>query len=407
MSPSSSSPRIVELASKIQSSVIQLQSILDAKGVPSPSFDENAPDRLPREATEAQDAVLDATQELYDLLLDSPAAVLKVTANNSIGSLGFISRFDLPNMVPLGGRLSFAEVAKKTGFAESVVARLLRDAMCVRIFHEPEHGMVAHTKTSKALRQPWLLAFIVDALEKWPNCEEPSQTSYNLVHKTEGSYFDNVAKDPERAARFAAGMAIQWELPGYQLEYLLDGYDWAGLGRAKVVDLGGFRGRISVALAERFPDLDLLVEDMGMNEQEAHAAVPAHLKPRVNFRVHDMFLPQPVSADVYYIRQVLHDWPDKYSIKVLRQQIPALKKGAKLLLNESLLPEAPGSSLPLWRERDLRTMDLGLIATMNGRERTLAEWKAMVAEADPRFKFQKVTETTGSMLAMLEWVWEP
>lgn len=52
-------------------------------------------------------------------------------------------------------------------------------------------------------------------------------------------------------------------------------------------------------------------------------------------------------------------------------------------------------------------MDLGLIATMNGRERTLAEWKAMVAEADPRFKFQKVTETTGSMLAMLEWVWEP
>lgn len=149
-------------------------------------------------------------------------------------------------------------------------------------------------------------------------------------------------------------MAIQWELPGYQLEYLLDGYDWAGLGRAKVVDLGGFRGRISVALAERFPDLDLLVEDMGMNEQEAHAAVPTHLKPRVNFRVHDMFLPQPVSADVYYIRQVLHDWPDKYSIKVLRQQIPALKKGAKLLLNESLLPEAPGSSLPLWRERDLR-----------------------------------------------------
>ncbi|KAK8120451.1 sterigmatocystin 8-O-methyltransferase [Apiospora kogelbergensis] len=281
MSPSSSSPRIVELASKIQSSVIQLQSILDAKGVPSPSFAENAPDRLPREATEAQDAVLDATQELYDLLLDSPAAVLKVTA---------------------GGRLSFAEVAKKTGFAKSVVARLLRDAMCVRIFHEPEHGMVAHTKTSKALRQPWFLAFvragaeegwanmfkIVDALEKWPNCEEPSQTSYNLVHKTEGSYFDNVAKDPERAARFAAGMAIQWELPGYQLEYLLDGYDWAGLGRAKVVDLGGFRGRISVALAERFPDLDLLVEDMGMNEQEAHAAVPAHLKPRVNFLVHDM-----------------------------------------------------------------------------------------------------------------------
>lgn len=231
-------------------------------------------------------------------------------------------------------------------------------------------------------------------------------------------------------------MAIQWELPGYQLEYLLDGYDWAGLGNVKVIDIGGFRGRISIALAERFSNLNMLVEDMGMNEKEAHAAVPANLKDRVNFLIHDMFEPQTVSADVYYIRQVLHDWPDKYSIKVIRQQTPCLKKGAKLLLNESLLPEQPGSSLPLWREKDLRfvdpfllstlihnlgpacaftnlsfliyrTMDIGLIATMNGRERTLAEWKAMVAEADSRWKFQKVTENAGSMLAMLEWVWEP
>lgn len=81
-------------------------------------------------------------------------------------------------MVPLGGRLSFAEVAKKTGFAESVVARLLRDAMCVRIFHEPEHGMVAHTKTSKALRQPWLLAFVrAGAEEGWANMFKASYGS--------------------------------------------------------------------------------------------------------------------------------------------------------------------------------------------------------------------------------------
>lgn len=80
MSASTSTPRIVELANKIQASVAQLQSMLDAKGVPSPSFAEDAPDRLPREATEAQDVVLDATQELYDLLLDSPATILKATA---------------------------------------------------------------------------------------------------------------------------------------------------------------------------------------------------------------------------------------------------------------------------------------------------------------------------------------
>lgn len=90
--------------------------------------------------------------------------------NNSVASLGFISRFDLPNMVPLGGRLTFAEVAQKTGFTESVVARLMRDAMTRRIFAEPDHGVIAHTKTSKALRQPWLLAFVrAGAEEGWSN----------------------------------------------------------------------------------------------------------------------------------------------------------------------------------------------------------------------------------------------
>ncbi|KAI6443378.1 hypothetical protein MCOR17_011415 [Pyricularia oryzae] len=47
-------------------------------------------------------------------------------------------------------------------------------------------------------------------------------------------------------------------------------------------------------------------------------------------------------------------------------------------------------------------MDMGLIATMNGRERTLNEWKAMIKEADPRFLLTKVSQSPGSMLAVFE-----
>ncbi|KAI1840682.1 hypothetical protein JX266_013089 [Neoarthrinium moseri] len=413
--------RIVELANKISHSVTQLQSVFDAQGLPPPSFDENAIITIPREGAEAQDAVLDATAELHDLLLEPTTLILKHSANNSVGSLGFISRFDIPNMLPLGGRLTFSEIAEKTGFKESVVSRFIRDCVCMRIFCEPEPGVVEQTKASKALRAPWFLAFVragaeegwgtmfklVEALQKWPNCEEPDQTAFNIMNNTTGSYFENVANDPARAARFGAGMAIQWEFPGYQLDYLLDGYDWAALGPTKMIDLGGFKGRISIALAERYPNLDILIQDMGMNKDEAHAAVPDKLKSRINFMTHDMFQTQTVGADVYYIRQVLHDWPDKYGIKVLRAQIPVLKKGARILLNESLLPEVPGSSLPLWKERDLRAMDMGLIATMNGSERTLNEWKRMVAEADHRFVVKHVFQPIGSMLAIIEIVWEP
>lgn len=51
-------PRIVELAVTISDSVAKLEQVLSAKGAPWPSFDENAPDSLPKEATEAQNTVI-------------------------------------------------------------------------------------------------------------------------------------------------------------------------------------------------------------------------------------------------------------------------------------------------------------------------------------------------------------
>lgn len=44
---------------------------------------------------------------------------------------------------------------------------------------------------------------------------------------------------------------------------------------------------------------------------------------------------------------------------------------------------------------------------MNGRERTLKEWKAIVHEADPRFVISNVFQSPDSMLAIIEIVWMP
>lgn len=65
-----STPRIVALAATISSSVIRLQGLLSASGLPSPSFDEDSPTSLPAEASKMQDAILDATAELHELLLE-------------------------------------------------------------------------------------------------------------------------------------------------------------------------------------------------------------------------------------------------------------------------------------------------------------------------------------------------
>ena len=68
---------------------------------------------------------------------------------------------------------------------------------------------------------------------------------------------------------------------------------------------------------------------------------------------HDFFTQQPVkNADVYLIRWCLHNWSDEYSIKILRALIPALKPGARVLVNDGVLPEP--NTIDPWDEKIMR-----------------------------------------------------
>jgi hypothetical protein len=67
----------------------------------------------------------------------------------------------------------------------------------------------------------------------------------------------------------------------------------------------------------------------------------------IEWMVHDYFTPQPVvGADVYLYRFVFHNLHDEKAIQALRAAIPALKPGARILINDESLPE-PGKAR--WR----------------------------------------------------------
>lgn len=57
-------------------------------------------------------------------------------------------------------------------------------------------------------------------------------------------------------------------------------------------------------------------------------------------------------ADVYFFRWIFHDWSNTYGAKLLRNLIPALKKGAKVVISEICIP--PPGLLPLYDERSVR-----------------------------------------------------
>lgn len=72
-------------------------------------------------------------------------------------------------MIPLDGQMSFEEIADKTGLGVTMVRRLIRHAMAMRILREPTPGMVAHTKISKFLTIPYVNAWVLlGAQDGWP-----------------------------------------------------------------------------------------------------------------------------------------------------------------------------------------------------------------------------------------------
>lgn len=72
-------------------------------------------------------------------------------------------------MVPPGGKLAFADIAKQSGLSEDMVRRLLRHAMTMRVFREPEPGMVAHTAASRLFCDTPMNDWLKIAMEEmWP-----------------------------------------------------------------------------------------------------------------------------------------------------------------------------------------------------------------------------------------------
>jgi hypothetical protein len=80
MASTSNTPRIVELAAQISSSVAELQERLSAQGVPSPTFDENSPQSFPDDVYHLRTQVLDATAELNEVLTEPLMLTYKFAA---------------------------------------------------------------------------------------------------------------------------------------------------------------------------------------------------------------------------------------------------------------------------------------------------------------------------------------
>lgn len=213
----------------------------------------------------------------------------------------------------------------------------------------------------------------------YQNPSDATKCPFQLAKGTDLHLFEWLKTDEEAQAAFNATMAIprigkkdHW-FDFYPVEEKFRQSADAPL----LVDIGGGMGHDIADFHTRFPNLPgrLILEDLPHVIDDIKS-----LDQSIERVSHDFFTPQPVKGSrAYYLRSVLHDWPDNKGKEILENIRSAMAEDSLLLLHEFSMPEI---NAPLF----VAQTDLLMMAGFAGSERTQKQWETLLDSAG--FKLQ-------------------
>ncbi|RYP60585.1 hypothetical protein DL770_009961 [Monosporascus sp. CRB-9-2] len=395
---------ILAIALDVVRQTKDITDYLRANGLASPTFAADTAEVPENSEYLALRIGLKASLEDLGRLVNGPKQQLRALCcqGYDLAAFQIAFEFDLFTLVPAQQEISLSDLAQKAGLDVDRVSRIVRLMITHRFFQERKPGFISHTASSYVLFRDEDLRSMVaysldenlkaatasaDCLRASPHESDATHSPFYTQHGIPAySYYD---QDPRRANRFAKAMAGA-EKMGHHINR--DFFPWESL-KGTVVDVGGGSGHISMALARRFPELDFVVQDdvIKMLDQ-GKALLEDDLQGRVSFMQHSFFEPQPLKdVAAFLLRQCTHNWCDRDVIAMLKGIVPGLqnsKPGTPLLINDIIMPEA--GTCPRLVERELRQIDMIMFVAFGAKQRTEAEFRYLLKQADPRYEVRKV-----------------
>lgn len=157
----------------------------------------------------------------------------------------------------------------------------------------------------------------------------------------------------------------------FPLDRYLDPEDSAERAeRIQFVDVGGGNGQICESVLEKYPRLRnrIVLQNAANLAEMGSKANSGYESLAYNF-----FDPQSIQgARVYYLREVLHDWPDKQCLAILHRLRDALAEDSVILIDEIVMSWDP------LHPADVAN-DLLVMCALAAKERSLQEWDRLFA----------------------------
>jgi hypothetical protein len=272
------------------------------------------------------------------------------------------------------------DLAAQLDLDADALHRVLRGLTLRGIVRLDRHGRFRLTRRGRLLRsdhprslRPWVRYLMLDATQDaWAALTQTVRTgepAFPLVHGR--SVWTRMAEHPEEERLFAASMRRVTE---YDLPSITGGYPWPE--RGTVCDVAGGVGTVLAAILRTRPAVrGVLVDAAGvLAEAEGHLAA-AGVRDRVELSRGDIFAGIEATADVYVLKDVLHDWDDERCRQILRTVRAAMPVGARVVLVETL--QQPNVADPIASLADLQM----LTQCDGGRQRSVPELHALLRAA--------------------------
>lgn len=294
--------------------------------------------------------------------------------------IGACARLDLAARLRAGPRTA-AQLAAETAVDEAALRRLLRALVALRVLARTADGRFATTRildglaadrpaASRDFAEYWASRSNVAA---WNGYDETLATGRGAFAREHGgssvwSWFDAHPEERETFARAMGGLTT------LSAPIVAAQYPWSEV--RTVCDVGGGRGMLLSEILIHHPHLRGILCDAEGVIASARTLLEARgVSARVERVAGSFFEGVPSGADAYVLKNVLHDWDDATSARILAVVRAAMKPGDRVILVELILE--PDDDSLIGCMSDLHMM----VVCEDGKERSQADFARLLEGA--------------------------
>ncbi|WP_225812476.1 acetylserotonin O-methyltransferase [Streptomyces spinosus] len=315
--------------------------------------------------------------------LPAPARILNLLAGGWLAqAVSAVAELGVADALADGPR-SVHDLAAATGTHAPSLHRLLRTAADAGLLEELDDQAFALTELGQALREDSpgsLRNFAIwtglpaerHAWTGLADAVRTGRTAFPDVHGT--SVWDYLGEHPDILTVFDKAMT---EASRGIIAPVVAAYDFGAF--RTVVDVGGGRGALLAAVLDANPGVSGTLYDRPEVVSQAEDTLrAAGVRDRVRLVGGDFFDTVPGGGDAYVLSNIIHDWDDELSRRILRNCRTALGDDGRVLLVEAVLLERPRPT------PTVSLMDLDMLLVAGGKQRTAGEFEVLLEKSGLR-----------------------